>query len=405
MTETGRGTGQRLTDEQRIDWLRLIRSESVGPLTFRSLINRFGGAGNALAALPRLLAERGKTIRIPSRGEIEREIERAQKLGAVFVATGEPDYPKRLAAIPAAPPVICIMGRPEIAARPAIAMVGARNASATGMLMAERLAGELGRAGFVIVSGLARGIDTKAHVAALATGTIAVFAGGLDHPYPSENRALAERIAAEGCLLSEMPLGWEPRSRDFPRRNRIVSGLALGVVVIEAARRSGSLITTRFALEQGREVFAVPGSPLDPRAEGANDLLRDGATLVTAAEDIVRIVEPLIGREPPPEGVEEDPYRREPQPLWDELELFAGDKPAFAEKGAQPLDVPVQEEPPPERRDPAAVLTALMGPSPVPVDALVRLSGLSPAEVNATLVDLDLAGRVERHGSGMVSLR
>ncbi len=405
MTETGRGTGQRLTDEQRIDWLRLIRSESVGPLTFRSLVNRFGGAGNALEALPGLLAERGKAIRIPSRSEIEREIERGARMGAVFVAMGEPDYPKLLAAIPAAPPVIAMMGRVEIASRPAIAMVGARNASATGMLMAERLAGELGRAGFTIVSGLARGIDTKAHAASLATGTVAVFAGGLDHIYPSENRALAERIAAEGCLLSEMPLGWEPRSRDFPRRNRIVSGLTLGVVVIEAARRSGSLITTRFALEQGREVFAVPGSPLDPRAEGTNDLLRDGANLVTAAEDIVRVVEPLIGREPPPEGVDEDPYRREPQPLWDELELFAGDKPAFAEKDAPPLDIPASEEPPPERRNPAAVLTALMGPSPVPIDALVRLSGLSPALVNATLVDLDLAGRLERHGTGMVALR
>lgn len=405
MTDTGRGTGQRLTDEQRIEWLRLIRAESVGPLTFRSLINRFGGAGNALDALPGLLAERGKTIRIPSRDEIEREIERGLRMGSSFIALGEPAYPKLLAAIPAAPPMIAMMGRIEMAVRPAIAMVGARNASATGLLMAERLAGELGRAGFTIVSGLARGIDTKAHAASLATGTVAVFAGGLDHIYPSENRALAERIAAEGCLISEMPLGWEPRSRDFPRRNRIVSGLTLGVVVIEAARRSGSLITTRFALEQGREVFAIPGSPLDPRAEGTNDLLRDGANLVTSAEDIVRVVEPLIGREPPPEGVDEDPYRREPQPLWDELELFAGDTPAFAEKNAPILDVPASEEPPPERRDPAAVLTALMGPSPVPIDALVRLSGLSPALVNATLVDLDLAGRLERHGTGMVALR
>ena len=405
MTETGRGTGQRLTDEQRIDWLRLIRSESVGPLTFRSLVNRFGGASNALEALPGLLAERGKSIRIPPRGEIEREIERATQLGAVFVAMGEPDYPKRLAAIPAAPPVICMKGRVDLASRPSLAMVGARNASGTGLLMAERLAGDLGRAGFVIVSGLARGIDTKAHIAALPTGTVAVFAGGLDHIYPSENRALAERMAVEGCLLSEMPLGWEPRSRDFPGRNRIVSGLAFGVVVVEAARRSGSLITTRFALEQGREVFAVPGSPLDPRAEGANDLLRDGANLATSAEDIVRVIEPLMGREPPPEGVDEDPYRREPQPLWDELDLFAGDEPAFAEKDTVVLDVPAQEEPPPERRDPAAVLTALMGPSPMPVDALIRLSGLSPATVNATLVDLDLAGRIERHGSGLVSLR
>ena len=295
MTETGRGTGQRLTDEQRIDWLRLIRSESVGPLTFRSLVNRFGGASNALEALPGLLAERGKSIRIPPRGEIEREIERATQLGAVFVAMGEPDYPKRLAAIPAAPPVICMKGRVDLASRPSLAMVGARNASGTGLLLAERLAGDLGRAGFVIVSGLARGIDTKAHIAALPTGTVAVFAGGLDHIYPSENRALAERMAVEGCLLSEMPLGWEPRSRDFPRRNRIVSGLAFGVVVVEAARRSGSLITTRFALEQGREVFAVPGSPLDPRAEGANDLLRDGANLATSAEDIVRVIEPLMG--------------------------------------------------------------------------------------------------------------
>lgn len=405
MIDEGRGTGQRLTDEQRIDWLRLIRSESVGPLTFRSLVNRFGGASNALTALPSLLAERGKTIRIPARSEIEREIERAHQMGARFVASGEPEYPKRLAAIPAAPPMIAMMGRLELVTRPAVALVGARNASATGLLMAERLAGELGRAGLVIVSGLARGIDTKAHFAALPNGTVAVFAGGLDHIYPAENRVLAERIAAEGCLLSEMPFGWEPRSRDFPRRNRLISGLSLGVVVIEAARRSGSLITTRFALEQGREVFAIPGSPLDPRAEGTNDLLRDGASLVTSAEDVIRVVEPLIGHDPPPEGVEEDPYRREPQPLWDELELFAGDEPAFAEKQAEALDIPAQDKPTPERRDPAAVLTALMGPSPVPIDALVRLSGLSPAEVSATLVDLDLAGRIEKHGLGLVSLR
>ena len=405
MTEAGRGTGQRLTDEQRIDWLRLIRTESVGPLTFRSLINRFGGASNALAALPALLQERGKMVRIPSRSEMEREIERAHLMGAVLVASGEPDYPKHLAAIPAAPPIIAMKGRTALAARPALAMVGARNASATGLLMAERLADALGRAGLVIVSGLARGIDTKAHHAALPTGTIAVFAGGLDHIYPSENRALAERIAEEGCLISEMPFGWEPRSRDFPRRNRIISGLSLGVLVVEAARRSGSLITTRFALEQGREVFAIPGSPLDPRAEGTNDLLRDGAQLVTSVDDIMRVLEPLIGRDQPPDGVDEDPYRRQPQPLWDELDLFVGDEPAFAEKSAAELEIPAQEKPLPERGDPVAVLTALMGPSPVPIDALVRLSGLTPAQVNASLVDLDLAGRIEKHGLGLVSLR
>jgi DNA processing protein len=250
-------------------------------------------------------------------------------------------------------------------------MVGARNASAAGIRFAERLARDLGAAGFAVASGLARGVDAAAHRGSLATGTIAVLAGGHDHIYPREHADLADAIAEEGALISEMPLGWEPRARDFPRRNRLISGLAVGVVVMEAARRSGSLITARFALEQGREVFAVPGSPLDPRSEGTNDLLKQGATIVTEAADVITVVRPILGE--PVAAAAEEP---DAPPL-----------PA-AEPGG----------------DERTRIVALLGPTPVAIDDLIRLSGSSPTTVRVVLLELELAGRLERHGGAQVSL-
>ena len=286
----------RLTDEQRIDWLRLIRSQNIGPRTFRALINHFGGARAALEALPSLARRGGASgaAQICSREDAEREIAAAQKLGVAFVALGEPDYPPRLQMIDDAPPLIAIRGNRAALALPMVAIVGSRNASGAGLKFTQRIARELGEAGFAVVSGLARGIDAAAHGASLATGTIAVLAGGQDRVYPPEHARLLDAILPAGGALSEMPLGWEPRGRDFPRRNRLISGLSLGVVIVEAAKRSGSLITARFALEQGREVFAVPGSPLDPRAEGTNGLIKQGATPVTETADIVSVLQPIM---------------------------------------------------------------------------------------------------------------
>ncbi|MHA1560037.1 MAG: DNA-processing protein DprA, partial [Alphaproteobacteria bacterium] len=270
-----------LSDDQRLAWLRLIRSDNVGPITFRDLLDRFGSATAALDALPDLARRAGRRIRICSIEHAEREVEAIAAMGARLIAIGEPGYPPWLARIDSAPPVITIRGDVTILSKPMIAIVGSRNASVSGRKMAANIASALGRAGLVVASGLARGIDAAAHEAALLSGTVAVFAGGLDRIYPAQNVPLAERIVAEGGVqMSETQLGLDPRARDFPRRNRIVSGLSLGVVIIEAAERSGSLITARLAGEQGRTVFAVPGSPLDPRAAGTNRLLKEGAALV-----------------------------------------------------------------------------------------------------------------------------
>ena len=362
-----------LTDEQRLDWLRLIRSDNVGPRTFRALVNHYGGARGALAALPDLARRGGATrpARVHSRRDAEREFAAAKSLGVSLVALGEPDYPRRLQMIDDPPPLLAVRGAMTALARPMVAVVGARNASAAGVRFAERLARDLGAAGFAVVSGLARGIDAAAHRASLATGTIGVLAGGHDRIYPREHADLADTIAADGALISEMPLGWEPRARDFPRRNRLISGLAAGMVVVEAAKRSGSLITARFALEQGREVFAVPGSPLDPRAEGSNDLIKQGATLVTDAADVIAVLRPILG---------------EP------LELSA----AEPEPPSRPAAEPGADE--------RARIIALLGPTPVPIDDLVRLSASSAAIVRVVLLELELAGRLERHGGALVSL-
>ena len=390
----------KLTDEQRLDWLRLIRSENVGPRTFRALINRFGGAAAALDALPDLARRGGRPmLKVASRNDAEREMAIAGRLGVRFIAMGEAEYPRPLQAIDTAPPLIAVRGSTEVLARPSIGIVGSRNASAAGLTFTERLSRQLGEAGYVVVSGLARGIDTRAHKATLETGTVAVLAGGHDKVYPSENEPLLRAIVEHGgAVISEMPMGWEPRGRDFPRRNRIVSGLSYGVVVVEAARRSGSLITARFALEQGREVFAVPGSPLDPRAEGTNDLIREGATLCSSVEHVTSVLEPLIAAGPRLDtGAEEPKHLLGTEELWDELDL--PDVPR-APTGSVPPSAGIDEE----GTDGSAELIHLLGPSPVAVDDLVRQSGLSIRTVQMTLLELEIAGRLERHGGNAVSL-
>ncbi|HEY1474348.1 MAG TPA: DNA-processing protein DprA [Pseudolabrys sp.] len=365
----------RLSEEQRLDWLRLIRTDNIGPRTFRDLINHYGGARAALAALPALARRGGAAApaRICSREDAEAELQASRARGITFIALGEPDYPPRLQMIDDASPLLAVRGKLAVLAPPLVAIVGSRNASAAGVKFAERLARDLGAAGFATVSGLARGIDAAAHRASLTSGTVAVLAGGHDRIYPAEHGDLLEQILAEGAALSEMPLAWEPRARDFPRRNRLISGLSVGVVIVEAARRSGSLITARLAGEQGREVFAVPGSPLDPRAEGTNGLLKQGATLVTEAADVIAVLQPILGR--------------------------GFDVPA--EEPAPDVPGPVDVEPGADER---ARIIGLLGPTPVSIDDLVRLSQTSPAIVRTVLLELEIAGRLERHGAGLVSL-
>ncbi len=307
------------------------------------------------------------------RAEAEREIAAAKKLGVIFVALGEAAYPLRLQMIDDAPPLLAIRGQVRALSLPMVAIVGSRNASGAGLKFTQRIARELGEAGFAVVSGLARGIDAAAHGASLASGTIAVLAGGQDRIYPPEHAELLEAILPLGVALSEMPLGWEPRARDFPRRNRLISGLSLGVVIVEAAKRSGSLITARFALEQGREVFAVPGSPLDPRAEGTNGLIKQGATPVTETSDIISVLQPIMQERKLP--------AREPDRPEDDA--VGGVEPASDERTR---------------------IVALLGPAPVQIDDLVRLSKSSAAVVRMVLLELEIAGRVERRGGGLVSL-
>lgn len=406
-----------LSDDERLAWLRLIRSEGVGPRTFRGLVERYGGAAGALAALPRLHREAGRALHVCTKSEAEAELEAAAKLGINFVAVTEGAYPAPLAATADAPPLIALRGNPSVLDRPMTAIVGSRNASALGLRFAERLAADLGEAGFTIVSGLARGIDARAHGASLSSGTVAVLAGGHARIYPNENRPLLEKIVDSGVAISEMPLTWEPRGRDFPRRNRIVSGLAHGVVVIEAARASGSLITARFAVEQGREVFAVPGSPLDPRAEGTNDLIRQGATLVTASEHVTEVLAPIVSgsRRGVSSGLAED-KRDAKEPLWEELDLFGerGEIPSaeiparqFNPMGAGALDGFSQPVPggDAEQKDRfmKRVLDVL-GASPAALDDIVRGCGLPASAVRAALLELEIEGRITRTGGDLVQL-
>ena len=361
-----------ITDAERIDRLRLIRSDNVGPRTFRSLLDHFGSARSAMARLPELARRGGasRPIRLCNEEDARAELAASKKLGIHLLAPEEAGYPPRLAILEDAPPLLGVRGALDTLMRPMIAIVGSRNASGAGLKFASQLARELGKAGFVIISGLARGIDQSAHRASVASGTVAVLAGGHDRIYPPEHAdLLAQILDSGGAAISEMPLGHEPRARDFPRRNRLISGASLGVVVIEAAQRSGSLITARMAAEQGREVFAVPGSPLDPRAAGTNDLIKQGATLITEAADVISAVEPIMERP---------------------IELREPDN-------AEPLDF----DPGSDER---ARIVDLLGPAPISLDDLVRMAGASPATVRVVLLELELAGRLERHGGGMVSL-
>lgn len=367
----------KLHEDERRDWLRLIRCENIGPATFWKLIEYYGSAADALSAIPDLARRGGRTkqIKICSERAVDRELHQAQKLGARFICAVDQLYPLSLKSIPSAPPVICVRGDTRLLNRQRLAIVGARNASASGRKLAESIAKDLGNAGLAVVSGFARGIDTAAHKGSLETGTIAVLAGGVDCPYPPENNELYKAVQQSGLIVSEQPITYTAQARDFPKRNRIVSGLSLGVVIVEAGLRSGSLITANFAADQGRDVFAVPGSPLDPRARGPNRLIRDGATLVESADDILQALKPT-GTE-----IKESPETSE-----------------TLRNGA-----PIPIENPDELLNARQKLMELLGPTPTTVDDLIRQGNCTPASVHRILLELELAGRLERHGGGRVS--
>jgi DNA processing protein len=376
-----------LSRQETVDWLRLIRSENVGPVSFHALLRRFGTVPAALEMLPQLAKRGGRRapIRICSQREAERELSRLEELGGRALAVGTAAYPPLLSALDDAPPLLFARGHLELFEKPAIALVGARNASANGRRMARELAAALGAEGLLVVSGLARGIDGAAHAGALDGGTCAVLAGGVDVIYPPDHAQLYEETCARGVVVSEMPVGTEPQARHFPRRNRLISGISLGTVVVEAALKSGSLITARLAGEHGREVFAVPGSPLDPRAKGCNRLLRDGAVLVESARDVL---DALAGQ-----------LRRDPR------EAAAFD---FALGGRGPGhgwgDGAMAEEPDEATLARArAEVVELLGFAPVAVDEVIRQCQFSPAIVTLVLLELELAGRCERHPGNRVA--
>ncbi len=360
-----------------LDILRLIRSENVGPITFYTLIRRYGTAARALQAIPELAKLGGsrRQINICPVSVAETEIEKTELYGGQFLWYGQEHYPPLLMQIPDAPPVLIALGHTHLLAKPQmIGMVGARNASANGCNFARKIASDLGKAGFVIASGLARGIDAQAHKGALATGTVGVIAGGIDTQYPPENASLYQEMRAQGCIVTEQPLGMAPHSRSFPSRNRIIAGMSRGVIVVEASKKSGSLITATDALEYGREVFAVPGSPMDPRCHGANSLIRDGATLTENADDVLhglQRITPLTSREPQYSLFDEQPT----EPFEDEQIL---------EKGRR-------------------IIENLLSPTPVAMDDLVEQSGLPANLILTILLEKELAGMVQRHAGGKVS--
>lgn len=375
-------TGIRLSDRQRLNWLRLIRTENIGPVAFRDLILFCGSAANAIERLPDLNIRGGgsRPVRVSSLDDAERELEAIEHMGARLVGMGEPDYPQQLKNCEAPPPLVTIKGDANVFRKPPVAIVGSRNASVVGARFTEKLARDLGDAGFAIVSGLARGIDAAAHKASMASGTVAVLAGGLDRPYPPENLPIYRAIPENGgALITEMPMGAEPRARDFPRRNRIIAGLSLGLIVIEAAERSGSLISARMAGEMGRTVFAVPGSPLDPRARGTNALLKQGATLVTSADDVIESLAPLM-----PDG------STVPNPIQTDLLNQLDEEPAVL----QPITTDMERD----------LMVDALGPVPIDVDALVRHVGISAGSAQLILLELDLAGRLLRYPGNQVAL-
>ena len=357
-------------DRDLIATLRLIRTPGIGPVTCRQLLARFGSAEAAIDAVPELARRGGgKPPAIATVAAVEREMAQVEKLGARYLLSGKGLYPSLLDAVDGAPSALIVKGDLKLLDRRAIAMVGARNASAAAVRFARQLAAELGRTDVAVVSGLARGIDTAAHQGSLEIGTIAVVAGGIDIVYPPENEALQREIGERGLLIAEQPPGTEPRARHFPYRNRIIAGLALGTVVVEAAPKSGSLISARFAAEYGREVMAVPGSPLDPRAQGCNLLIREGATLIQSAADILEAIGPIGG------GVRQQRH-------------------GYGSAQAPSDATDVNRE----------AVTILLGPVAVPVDEVIRQSGLPPGVVQTVLLELELAGRLERHAGGRVSL-
>jgi DNA processing protein len=357
---------------EQVARLRLIRSDNIGPVTYFQLLARFGSAAAAIEAIPDLAARGGgRAPRLAARTAIEREIETVTRLGARYLFLGQGLYPPLLAELETAPPALIVKGHLSILEKQPVAMVGARNASAAACRFARMLARSLGDGGASIVSGLARGVDTAAHEGSLDGGTIAVVAGGIDVVYPPENEALQHTIAERGLLVAEQPPGTEPRARHFPYRNRIIAGLSEGTVVVEAAPRSGSLITARYAAEFGREVMAVPGSPLDPRAQGCNQLIREGATLVQNAEDVFEAVNPMRAR----------PFRH-------------------VERNYARPDLSADADDPARR-----TVTGLLNGTPVPIDEILRQSQLPAAIVQTVLLELELAGRLERHAGGKVSIR
>ncbi|HEY4636204.1 MAG TPA: DNA-processing protein DprA [Rhodospirillales bacterium] len=364
-----------LSEAEKLDWLRLIRTDNVGPITFRRLLERFGGAGRALDALPDLARRGGaQSLKPCPKADAEAEMAALNACGARLLAWGEPDYPPLLAHIEDPPPVLSVIGHVDLLAKKAIAVVGARNASINGCRFAERLARDLGQGGLLVVSGMARGIDAAAHKGALQTGTLAILGGGIDVVYPKENADLYKRIAQEGVLMSEVAPGTEPQARHFPRRNRLISGVSRGVVVVEASPRSGSLITARMALEQGRDVFAVPGAAMDPRARGTNHLIRQGAILTESAEDVLNNINESYGA-----------------PLADtEAVDFEGISPAPPEPG--------------ELEKARKFIEEKLDSAPLVVDEIIRNCQFSPAVVSWALLELELAGRLERHPGNQVSL-
>lgn len=366
-----------LSDSDKIDWLRLIRTENVGPVTFHRLLDRFGTAGKALDALPHLSKKGGrvKPQTPPPVAQIEAEFEALEKFGGTFVFAAEDDYPLALSSTEDAPPVLAIKGNRKLLNRAGIGMVGARNASLNGKKFAEKLARELGEADQIVVSGLARGIDTSAHQGSLQTGTIAVVAGGINIIYPPENKNLYEQIADYGLVVAESPFGAEPMAQHFPKRNRIISGLSAGVVVVEATLKSGSLITARMAGEQGRDVFAVPGHPLDPRAAGPNKLLKDGAILIENAHDVLQALADFSGNRRGLRDIPAPTYYPEPTE-FDEAE---------AEDG----------------RD---LIIGCLSASPVTVDEIIQTCHMKVGAVAAVLLELELAGRVQRLPGNRVML-
>ncbi|UTO29243.1 DNA-processing protein DprA [Bartonella harrusi] len=389
--KTGMNKGILLTDRQRLNWLRLLRSENIGAVSFRNLIDHYKTAENALAALPELSKKGGlsESIRITTIEDAEKEIQEAERLGIRFIGVGEPDYPAFLKATESPPPLIAIKGNVSVFQKPSVGIVGSRNASAAGKKLAAQFAHFLGEAGFTTISGLARGIDSIVHQASLLTGTVAVMAGGIDHVYPPENKKLHEDIIIHGgAIISEMPIAWKPRAIDFPRRNRIIAALSLGLLVVEAATRSGSLITARQAAEMGRLIFAIPGSPLDPRSIGTNNLIKDGALLTTHPSDIVEALTPL------------DPISTHSQrDFFEEPSSLQLEKDSLSVSDEKNCRSPSVEE----NAERTAVFSAL-STTPIDLDTLSTHSGVSLPNLYLLLVELELAGKLIRHSGGYVSL-